>query len=435
MRMYDLIVKAREGAELSREEVRFIVREYTAGRIPDYQMAAWCMAVYFRGLPPKTTAELTLAMVDSGATLSWSELDTVIVDKHSTGGVGDKTTLVLVPWVAATGVKIAKMSGRGLGHTGGTLDKLEAIPGFRSDLSRDEFIDSVQETGLAIVGQTNDLVPADRKLYALRDVTATVDSIPLIASSIMSKKIAAGADRIILDVKVGKGAFMQDLSGARRLAETMVDIGRKTGRNTVALITNMDQPLGFSVGNVLEVREAIDTLRGKGPADLTELCLALGAEMVVQAGKADSLPAGRELMNKTLATGGPLEKLRQMITRQGGEAGVIDDPSILPTAAVVQEVVATKTGYIEDIHARTVGLIAMGLGAGRQRLEDEIDLAAGVELLVKVGDAVQKGDIIARVHGATEDKVAAAKAQVQEAISWSALPVVAPPLLLDRVSR
>ncbi len=434
MRMYELIVKTREGTDLSREEIRFLISEYTAGHIPDYQMAAWCMAVYFRGLTPQATTELTLAMVDSGETLSWPELGTVVVDKHSTGGVGDKTTLVLVPWVAAAGVQVAKMSGRGLGHTGGTLDKLSSIPGFRSELARDELIRVVRGTGLAIVGQTSNLVPADRKLYALRDVTATVDSIPLIASSIMSKKIAAGADRIVLDVKVGNGAFMQDILGARRLAETMVDIGKKTGRKTVALITNMDQPLGHAVGNALEVREAICTLQGKGPADLTELCLALGAEMLMQAGKAESLPAGRELLEEVMAAGQPLAKLREMVVMQGGDPAAIDSPDVLPTAPVNRSVVASKDGYVSDVHARTMGLIAMELGAGRQQIEDEIDLAAGLEILVKVGDPIQKGQVLARVHGATQEKVAMAAERVQEAIIWSALPVTPQPLLLDRVS-
>lgn len=435
MRMYDLIIKTREGQELSRDEVRFMVQGYTEGQIPDYQMAAWCMAVYFRGLSAETTAELTMAMVDSGETLTWPELGSEVVDKHSTGGVGDKTTLVLVPWVAATGVTVAKMSGRGLGHTGGTLDKLSAIPGFRSELSRTEFIRAVQRVGLAVVGQTGNLVPADKKLYALRDVTATVDSIPLIASSIMSKKIAAGASRIVLDVKVGGGAFMQEVSSAQLLAETMVDIGAKTNRCTVALVTNMDQPLGYAVGNALEVQEAIATLRGQGPADLTELCLALGAEMLTQAGKSDSPKEGRQLLLEVMAEGLPIRKFRELIGIQGGNPAVVDNPKLLPAAPVTKEVFADQSAYVTKIQARRIGLIAMDLGAGRERIEDEIDLAAGLEILVKVGDRVRQGQSIARIHGPTAIAVKRAFEEVQSAIQFSQAPVAPMPLILARVSR
>ncbi len=433
MRMYDIIMKTRDGIELSREEVRFLVLGYASGDIPDYQMAAWCMAVYFQGLGPQTTAELTLAMVDSGETLSWPEVESILVDKHSTGGVGDKTTLVLVPWVAATGVPVAKMSGRGLGHTGGTLDKLSAIPGFRSELDRKEFIQAVQSIGLAVVGQTGNLVPADKKLYALRDVTATVDSIPLIASSIMSKKIAAGADRIVLDVKVGNGAFMQDLEDARRLATTMVDIGRKTNRGTVALITNMNQPLGNAIGNALEVKEAIEALKGHGPRDLTELCLALGAEMLVQAGRVDNLKAAEELLGDVMKQGLPLAKLREMVVMQGGDSKVVDDPSTLPAAPWSKDVLAHGAGYISEIHARTMGLIAMGLGAGRQRVEDQIDLTAGLEVFVKIGDEVKEGQILARVYGGSEESVAIASTKVQAAIHITPQAVAPLPLVLDRI--
>ena len=435
MRMYDLIIKTREGQNLCRDEIRFMIQGYTDGTIPDYQMAAWCMAVYFQGLSAETTAELTMAMVDSGETLAWPEFGSELVDKHSTGGVGDKTTLVLVPWVAATGVKVAKMSGRGLGHTGGTLDKLSAIPGFRSELDRTEFIRAVQDTGLAVVGQTSNLVPADRKLYALRDVTATVDSIPLIASSIMSKKIAAGASHIVLDVKVGSGAFMQEPSTARLLAETMVDIGAKTQRHTVALVTNMDQPLGYAVGNALEVQEAIATLQGRGPADLTELCLALGSEMLTQAGKSDNPEEGRQLLLQVMAEGLPIKKFKDMVKVQGGDPEVIDNPQLLPSAPVTEKVLSPQSGYVAEIQARKMGLIAMELGAGRQQIEDEIDLAAGLEILVKVGDRVEEGQNIARIHGPTRLAVKNASSEVEQAIQISQAPVTPLQLILARVSK
>ena len=435
MRMYDLIIKTREGLELSREEIHFIIQGYTKGSITDYQMAAWCMAVYFQGLSAKAIAELTMAMVDSGETLDWPEFGAELVDKHSTGGVGDKTTLVLAPWVAAAGVKVAKMSGRGLGHTGGTLDKLSAIPGFSSELNREEFIQAVQRTGLSVVGQTGNLVPADKKLYALRDVTATVDSIPLIASSIMSKKIAAGARRIVLDVKVGDGAFMQELSAARLLAETMVDIGAQTNRHTVALVTNMDQPLGYAVGNALEVQEAIATLRGKGPADLTELSLALGAEMLVQAGKTQTPDEGRRLLQEVMLEGLPIRKLRDMIEVQGGNPDVITNPELLPVAPVSKDVKARHSGHVVAVQARKIGLIAMELGAGRQRLKDAIDLSAGLEVLVKVGDRVEQGQTIARVHGPSQAVVDSAHRKVQSSIRVDATPVEPMPLILARVSK
>ncbi len=433
--MYDIITRTRDGLGLSREEIRFMINGYTEGRVPDYQMAAWCMAVYFQGLSSEATAELTMAMVDSGEVLTWPELGGQLVDKHSTGGVGDKTTLVLLPWVAAAGVRIAKMSGRGLGHTGGTLDKLSAIPGFRFDLNRTEFIQAVEEAGLAVVGQTGNLVPADKKLYALRDVTATVDSIPLIASSIMSKKIAAGASRIVLDVKVGSGAFMQDLSSARLLAETMVDIGTKTGRRTTALVTNMDQPLGHAVGNALEVREAVATLQGSGPEDLTELCLALGAEMLIQAEKAETPEEGRQLLLQAMEKGLPIERFRAMIAAQGGDPRVIEEPELLPQAPVCLEAVAPSSGYVSRIDAREIGLIAMELGAGRQRIDDEIDLSAGLELLVKVGDQLQQGQVMARVYGPAPESVNSAARRIEAAIELIGSPTEPLPLILARVSR
>ena len=435
VRVYDIITKTRDGLGLSREEIRFLIDGYTEGRIPDYQMAAWCMAVYFKGLSAEATAELTMAMVDSGELLTWPEFGDELVDKHSTGGVGDKTTLVLLPWVAAAGVKIAKMSGRGLGHTGGTLDKLSSIPGFRFDLTRTEFIRAVKEAGLAVVGQTGNLVPADKKLYALRDVTATVDSIPLIASSIMSKKIAAGASRIVLDVKAGSGAFMEELSRAKLLAETMVDIGAKTGRRTTALVTNMDQPLGYAVGNALEVREAIATLQGAGPEDLTELCLALGAEMLVQAEKANTPEEGRHLLVEVMEKGLPIEKFRAMIAAQGGDPTIIEEPGLLPQAPVCSDAVAPKSGYVTRIHTKKIGLIAMELGAGRQRIEDDIHLSAGLEIMVKVGDKIEAGQVIAKVYGPTPEVVETAVGKVEASIEIGDLPTKPLSLILARVSR
>ncbi|NLA58931.1 MAG: pyrimidine-nucleoside phosphorylase [Firmicutes bacterium] len=435
MRVYDIITKTRDGLELSREEIRFLIDGYTKGQIPDYQMAAWCMAVYFQGLSPQATAELTMAMVDSGEVLTWPELGDQLVDKHSTGGVGDKTTLVLLPWVAAAGVRIAKMSGRGLGHTGGTLDKLSSIPGFRFDLTRAEFLQTVAKAGLAIVGQTGNLVPADKKLYALRDVTATVDSIPLIASSIMSKKIAAGASRIVLDVKTGSGAFMEELPKAKLLAETMVDIGAKTGRRTTALVTNMDQPLGVAVGNALEVREAIETLQGNGPEDLTELCLALGAEMLVQAEKVDTPQEGRRLLLEVMDKGLPLQKFRAMVEAQGGDARVIEEPELLPQAPVCSDVTAVGSGYVTRIHTKRIGLIAMELGAGRQRIEDDIDLSAGLEVFVKVGDEIQAGQLIAKVYGPTTEAVKKAAQKIEASVEIEEHPAKPLSLILARVSR
>ncbi|NLY30052.1 MAG: pyrimidine-nucleoside phosphorylase [Firmicutes bacterium] len=435
MRVYDIITKTRDGHRLSREEIRFLIDGYTKGTIPDYQMAAWCMAVYFKGLSAEATAELTMAMVDSGEVLTWPELGEVLVDKHSTGGVGDKTTLVLLPWVAAAGVKIAKMSGRGLGHTGGTLDKLSSIPGFRFDLDRAEFIQAVEEAGLAVVGQTGNLVPADKKLYALRDVTATVDSIPLIASSIMSKKIAAGASRIVLDVKTGSGAFMEELSRAKLLAETMVDIGAKIGRRTTALVTNMDQPLGHAVGNALEVREAIATLQGEGPEDLTELCLALGAEMLIQAGKVDSPEEGRQVLLEVMEKGLPIERFRAMVAAQGGDPRIIEEAELLPQAPVCLDAVAVSSGYVNRIHTKRIGLIAMELGAGRRRIEDDIDLGAGLEVLVKVGDKIEAGQVIARVYGPNSEAVENAVRKVEASIEIGDRSVEPLSLILARVSR
>ncbi|MED5046168.1 pyrimidine-nucleoside phosphorylase, partial [Geobacillus stearothermophilus] len=359
MRMVDLIAKKRDGKALTKEEIEWIVRGYTNGDIPDYQMSALAMAIYFRGMTEEETAALTMAMVQSGEMLDLSSIRGVKVDKHSTGGVGDTTTLVLGPLVASVGVPVAKMSGRGLGHTGGTIDKLESVPGFHVEISKDEFIRLVNENGIAIIGQTGDLTPADKKLYALRDVTATVNSIPLIASSIMSKKIAAGADAIVLDVKTGAGAFMKKLDEARRLARVMVDIGKRVGRRTMAVISDMSQPLGYAVGNALEVKEAIETLKGNGPHDLTELCLTLGSHMVYLAEKAPSLDEARRLLEEAIRSGAAIAAFKTFLAAQGGDASVVDDLDKLPKAAYTSTVTAAADGYVAEMAADDIGTAAM----------------------------------------------------------------------------
>ncbi|MQL52068.1 pyrimidine-nucleoside phosphorylase, partial [Desulfofundulus thermobenzoicus] len=384
MRMYDIILKKRRGHELATEEINFFVQGYTAGRIPDCQAAALLMAVFFQGLTARETADLTLAMAGSGDRMDLSAIPGPKVDKHSTGGVGDKTTLVLAPLVAAAGVPVAKMSGRGLGHTGGTADKLEAIPGFKVNLSPEDFIRQIRENGLAVVTQTGNLVPADKKLYALRDATATVDSIPLIASSVMSKKIAAGAGAVVLDVKAGSGAFMRSVEDALALARTMVAIGHQVGLRTVAVISDMDQPLGLAVGNALEVREAVETLAGKGPADLRELCLVLGSHMLVLAGAVDGVEQGREKLADLLDRGQALAKFREMIRAQGGDPRVVENPALLPAAREQEPVRAGQEGYVTAIQAEGIGRAAMLLGAGRRTKEDAIDPAVGVVLHKKV---------------------------------------------------
>ncbi|ALA43954.1 MULTISPECIES: pyrimidine-nucleoside phosphorylase [Paenibacillus] len=403
MRMVDLIEKKRDGKELSTEEINFIIQGYTQGEIPDYQVSALAMSIFFKDMTERERADLTMAMVHSGDTIDLSAIEGVKVDKHSTGGVGDTTTLVLAPLVAALDIPVAKMSGRGLGHTGGTIDKLEAIAGFHVEISKDEFVDLVNRSKIAVIGQSGNLTPADKKLYALRDVTATVNSIPLIASSIMSKKIAAGSDAIVLDVKTGAGAFMKTVDDAKALAHAMVSIGNNVGRKTMAVISDMSQPLGLAIGNSLEVKEAIDTLRGEGPKDLEELCMALGSQMVFLAGKAESLENAEEKLKEVIRNGKALEKFKEFIANQGGDASVVDHPERLPQAQYLIEVPAKQDGVVAEIVADEIGTAAMLLGAGRATKESEIDLAVGLMLNKKVGDAVQKGDSLVTIHANRED--------------------------------
>ncbi|PEK87282.1 pyrimidine-nucleoside phosphorylase [Bacillus toyonensis] len=434
MRMVDLIAKKRDGQALTTEEINFIVEGYTNGDIPDYQVSSLAMAIFFQDMNDQERADLTMAMVNSGDTIDLSAIEGVKVDKHSTGGVGDTTTLVLGPLVAALGVPVAKMSGRGLGHTGGTIDKLEAVPGFHVEIENDEFMRLVNENKIAVIGQSGNLTPADKKLYALRDVTATVNSIPLIASSIMSKKIAAGADAIVLDVKTGAGAFMKTDEDAKRLAEAMVRIGNNVGRNTMAVISDMSQPLGEAIGNALEVQEAIDTLQGKGPKDLEELCLTLGSQMVYLAGQASSLEDAREKLIEVMNNGKALESFKTFLSAQGGDASVVDDPSKLPPAQFKIEVEAKEDGYVSEIVADEIGTAAMLLGAGRATKESEIDLAVGLMLRKKVGDSVKKGDSLVTIY-ANRENVEDVKAKIYENMKISKEHVDAPTLVHGIVTK
>lgn len=433
MRMVDLIAKKRDGHALTKEEIEFIIHGYTNGDIPDYQMSAFAMAVFFRGMTEEETAALTMAMVHSGDVIDLSKIEGIKVDKHSTGGVGDTTTLVLGPLVASVGVPVAKMSGRGLGHTGGTIDKLESVPGFHVEIDNDQFIELVNKNKIAIIGQTGNLTPADKKLYALRDVTATVNSIPLIASSIMSKKIAAGADAIVLDVKTGAGAFMKDLEGAKQLAKAMVEIGKRVGRKTMAVISDMSQPLGYAVGNALEVKEAIDTLKGKGPEDLQELCLTLGSYMVYLAEKASSLEEARALLETSIQEGKALETFKVFLKAQGGDASVVDDPSKLPQAKYQWELEAPEDGYVAEIIADEVGTAAMLLGAGRATKESVIDLSVGLALRKKVGDPVKKGESLVTIYSNTEN-IEEVKQKLAKSIRISQIPVAKPTLIYETIS-
>lgn len=417
MRMYDIIHKKRNGGELSGDEIRFFVEGYTNGSVPDYQAAAFCMAVYFQGMTEKETSELTLAMAESGDQIDLSGIDGFTVDKHSTGGVGDKTSLIVAPIVASCGGKVAKMSGRGLGHTGGTVDKLEAIPNFRTELTPDEFIKQVNNIGLCIVGQTGELAPADKKLYALRDVTATVESIPLIASSIMSKKLAAGSKGIVLDVKTGSGAFMKTFEESENLAKEMVSIGKSAGRSVTAVITNMDIPLGNSVGNSLEVIEAIKTLKGEGESDLTDVCLTLAAQMLCMVtGEVEK--ACYAMAKDAIDDGSALNKLCEMISAQGGNAGVVDDFSLFKQPKHTVEISSEREGYIEHTDAEKIGLASVILGAGREKKGDPIDSSAGIVLKKKTGDRVEKGDTLAIFYTDDESKIEEAKRDFFEAFTF-----------------
>lgn len=399
MRMIDLIEKKQQNKELTEQEINWMIQGYTEESVPEYQMSAMAMAIYFNGMTKAERSALTMAIVESGEQIDLSEIAGVKVDKHSTGGVGDTTTLVLAPLVASVGVPVAKMSGRGLGHTGGTIDKLEAIPGFHVELSKEKFVELVNTNKVAVVGQSGNLTPADKKLYALRDVTSTVESIPLIASSIMSKKIASGADAIVLDVKTGAGAFMKSVEQAKELAEAMVEIGNSVGRNTMAVISDMSQPLGNAIGNGLEVKEAIETLKGKGPEDLTELCLVLGSQMAYLGGVGQSLQEAREKLEENLHNGKALEVFKVFVESQGGDKSVVENPNeVLPSATNNVEVQAEESGVVATIVADQIGVAAMRLGAGRETTDSEIDLAAGVYLHKKVGDAVQAGESLATLY-------------------------------------
>ncbi|WP_369041070.1 pyrimidine-nucleoside phosphorylase [Staphylococcus chromogenes] len=418
MRMVDMISKKRDGHALSSEEIKFIIDGYTKGEIPDYQMSSLAMAIYFQDMTDEERAALTMAMVESGDQIDLSNIEGIKVDKHSTGGVGDTTTLVLAPLVAALGIPVAKMSGRGLGHTGGTIDKLESVEGFHVEISEDEFIQLVNEAKIAVIGQTGNLTPADKKIYALRDVTGTVNSIPLIASSIMSKKIAAGADAIVLDVKTGKGAFMQTVEDAEALAHAMVKIGNQVGRQTMAIISDMNQPLGRAIGNALELKEAIDTLKGQGPEDLTELVLTLGSQMVVLAQKAETLEDACAQLQSVIDNGAAVEKFKTFLSNQGGDASVVDDPSKLPTAKYTFELPAKQSGVVSEMVANEIGIASMMLGAGRQTKEDDIDLAVGLVLHKKIGDKVSEGESLLTIYANQED-VAAVKQKLYENITIS----------------
>lgn len=433
MRMVDLISKKRHNIELTTAEIEWIINGYTNKEIPDYQMSALLMAIVFNDMTKAERLALTQAMVNSGDVVDLSAIEGVKVDKHSTGGVGDKTSLILGPLVASMGVPVAKMSGRGLGHTGGTLDKLESISGMKIEIEMDQFIQQVNDIKLAIIGQTGNLAPADKYLYALRDVTGTVESIPLIASSIMSKKIAAGADAIVLDVKFGAGAFMKTLDDAKELATAMVEIGRDAGRETVAFLTDMNQPLGFAIGNSLEVKEAIETLSGNGPKDLEELVLQLASHMVVLAKKAANTEQAYAQLKEKLQNGEALQKFKEFVAAQGGDTSQIENPELLPTASSVIPVTATEAGYVEKIDALSIGIAAMKLGAGRATKEDTIDMGVGVVLNKKVGEAINQGDVLAYVHTNQADSQEAIE-YIKKAYEISSSPVCSPTLIYDIIA-
>ena len=423
MRMYDIIKKKRDGNVLKQDEIIYFIEQYTHGGIPDYQVSALMMAIFFQGMTAEETLHLTMAMADSGDVLDLSGIHGTKVDKHSTGGVGDKTSLSLTPMVAACGVPVAKMSGRGLGHTGGTIDKLESFRGFTTDIAASDFIRNVNHIGIAIMGQTKDLAPADKKLYALRDVTATVDNLSLIASSIMSKKIAAGADAIVLDVKTGSGAFMKKEADAFSLARAMTDIGNLAGRKTIAVVSDMDQPLGYAVGNALEVREAIDMLRGEGPEDFHELCMTLGSCMLIAGGKAQKKEEAEEMLHQVIQEGSALRKLAQFVEAQGGDPEAVYHPDKLPSANYIEPVLAHEEGYVSSIDCEEIGICSLILGGGRETKESIIDLSVGLVMHKKKGDFVRKGDVLAMLHYNDAGKAQEAEERFRRAYHFSREPL------------
>ncbi len=435
MRMVDIISKKRDGEILTDEEIIFFVKGITRNEIPDYQAAALMMAIYFQGMNASETLTLTKCMMHSGETIDLSAISAINVDKHSTGGVGDKTTIVLAPLVASAGASVAKMTGRGLGHTGGTMDKLETFSGMNLHLDRTTFINNVQQYGIAISGQSANLVPADKKLYALRDVTATIENISLIAGSIMSKKLASGADAIVLDIKVGSGAFMKTEKDAFTLAQELVEIGEGMNRQTIGLVSRMEQPLGHAVGNALEIKEAIETLKGKGPKDLEDLCLSLGANMLVLSNNARTYEEGVKILKEKLSSGEALEKLRQLVQIQGGNPKQVDDWDLMPKATHQVDLMATSSGYVSDLDAETVGLASMLLGAGRQTKEDRIDLAAGIYLYKKIGDAIQENEVLATLYTNDESKLSLASEKLQSAYAFSNKSPRKQKLIIGKVSK
>ena len=434
MRMFDIIAKKRDGGVLSREELEFAVMGFVNGQVPDYQMSALLMAIYLRGMTEKETAQLTDVMAHSGDMVDLSAISGIKADKHSTGGVGDKTTLVIAPIVAACGVKIAKMSGRGLGHTGGTVDKMEAVPGTQTAVDRERFFAQVNKIGISVIGQSGNLAPADKKMYALRDVTATIGCVPLIASSIMSKKLAAGSDCILLDVKTGNGAFMKTLDDSIELAKAMVSIGQHNGRKVAALITDMDTPLGHNIGNSLEVIESVEVLKGHGPADLTEVCYQLAANMLYLAGKG-SLEDCRRMAEEAVASGAAYEKLKQMFAAQGGDVSVLDDPDKFQKAKFSRPLLAAESGYLVRMNTEMVGNASVGLGAGRITKEDVIDFAAGIVLHKKTGDKVEAGECLATLYADQEEKFDAAEEMFRAALTFGPEPEPVPALVMARVTE
>jgi len=434
MRMYDIITKKRDGGELTQEEIEFFIGGYVKDEIPDYQVSALLMAIYFKGMTDRETATLTMCMANSGETVDLSSIDGIKVDKHSTGGVGDKTTLIISPIVASLGVRVAKMSGRGLGHTGGTVDKMESIPGMQTSIDREKFFDIVRTVGVSVIGQSGNLVPADKKLYALRDVTATVESIPLIASSIMSKKIAAGSDCILLDVKTGSGAFMKTVDDSIRLAQAMVSIGEHVGRKTIALITDMDRPLGSAIGNSLEIMEVCQTLKGHGPTDLTEICIDLAANMLFLANRG-SIEDCKILAKQQISNGEAFTKLKEMVTAQGGDSNVLDDNSKFEQAKVKHEVLAQAEGYLYSMNTEQCGIASVELGAGREKKEDSIDFSAGILLRKKIGDYVKTGEVIATFYSSSIDRCLAAEKLFESAVTIDIKEPTAVPIIHARVTK